>query len=88
MYSGLISKIEKARLYAQEPYRVTLLQFTANFHGDHSDYTVTFDLENWTCSCSFYARHNLCSHTMALQQLLGGMVPVEGAIPGFSTPKI
>ena len=77
MYSGLISKIEKARKYAEEPHRISLLQFTAHFQGDNADHSVTFDNGKWTCTCSFFTRHHTCSHTMALEHLLGNMIPAE-----------
>ena len=81
MYSGLIHKIEKARRYAQEPHRATILQFTANFHGEHDDHTVSLKDNTWNCTCSFFAGHDRCSHTMALQQILAELITVEGAVP-------
>lgn len=75
MDSGLIGKIEKAKWYAQDPSRVTLLKFTALFHGDHSDHVLTFDNGLWHCECAFYASHLICSHTMAVEKQLGEMLP-------------
>ncbi len=75
MYSGLIGKIEKAKWYAQDPSRVTLLKFTILFHGDHSDHVLTFDNGLWHCECAFYASHLTCSHTMAVETQLGEMLP-------------
>ncbi|MCS7206928.1 MAG: SWIM zinc finger family protein [Dehalococcoidia bacterium] len=75
MHSSLISKIEKARLYAQERERVTFQQFTATFRGEHDTYTVTYDAGRWACTCPFFQRQNTCSHTRALEQILGEMLP-------------
>ncbi|MCY4625243.1 MAG: hypothetical protein OXC99_09635 [Chloroflexi bacterium] len=77
MNSGLIGKIEKAKRYAQDPGRLTLLKFTVHFHGDHSDHTVTYEGGSWHCECSFFSTHNTCSHTMAIDAQLGGMIPAE-----------
>ena len=77
MNSGIIGKIEKAKRYAQDPGRITLLKFTVLFHGDHADHTLTYDGGEWRCECSFFAAHNTCSHTMAVDAQLGGMIPAE-----------
>ncbi|MBI2936001.1 MAG: SWIM zinc finger family protein [Chloroflexi bacterium] len=80
MRSSLIGKIEKARRYAQEPERVSLLQFTALFHGEHADYTVSCNQGSWSCSCPFFRGHERCSHTMALQEMLGELIPAAAQL--------
>ena len=77
MNSGLIGKIEKAKRYAQDPGRVSLLKFTVLFRGDHSDHTLTYDSGTWHCECAFFSSHRTCSHTMAVDHQLGGMIPAE-----------
>ena len=79
MDSGLINKIEKARRYAEDPGRVTLIQFTALFHGDHHDHTLTYDHGAWRCDCVFFAGHDTCSHTMAASAQLNDLIPAEFA---------
>ncbi|GBD11171.1 hypothetical protein HRbin23_00823 [bacterium HR23] len=74
MHSSLISKIEKARLYAQERNRVTFQRFTVTFRGEHNTYTVTYDAGRWDCTCPFFRRHQTCSHSMALEHILGEML--------------
>ncbi len=54
MHSSLIGKIEKAKRYAQEPDRVTLSEFSADFRGEHDNYTVTYKSNNWNCTCQFF----------------------------------
>jgi hypothetical protein len=78
MHSSMISKIEKARRYAQERERVTFQSFTATFRGEHNTYTVTFEAGRWGCTCPFFIRHRTCSHTMALEHILGEMVTPPG----------
>ena len=75
MQSSVIGKIEKARRYAQEKDRVTFTSFIANFKGEHDDHLVEYSAENWACSCPFFAGHGFCSHSMALQRMLEGMLP-------------
>ena len=39
MQSSLIGKIQKAHVYAQEPGRIDVHEFSATFRGDHDTYT-------------------------------------------------
>ena len=41
MYSSLISKIEKAKRYAEEPQRITFQEFEVRFRGDNSSHSVS-----------------------------------------------
>lgn len=85
MQSSLISKIEKARRYAQEPDRVTFSGLTAVFHGENDDHKVSFSNENWHCTCRFFSQWQTCSHVMALQQILGKMLPKEALVSPVET---
>ncbi len=71
---GMIGKIEKAKLYAQELDRVTFNTLTVEFHGDNSDYTVTLSPEGWDCNCPGHKQHGVCPHVMALEKLLKPML--------------
>lgn len=79
MQSSLIGKVEKAKRYAQEPDRVTLSEFSADFRGDHDSYTVTYQHNKWHCTCHFFSQRQTCSHTMALQRLFAGVLPEEAS---------
>ena len=74
MQSSVIGKIEKARRYAEEKDRVSFSSLTAKFKGDHGDHIISYQDGKWTCSCSFFLEHEMCSHSMALQKILVGMV--------------
>lgn len=86
MDSSMISKIQKAKKYAEEPERITFESFTATFQGEHGTYTVNYDREEgWQCGCNYFQTRGICSHAMALERLLGVMVeraqikqPAEG----------
>lgn len=77
MQSSLIGKIEKAKRYAQETDRITFSEFSVKFRGDNSSYTTGFKDAKWNCTCSFFSVWKVCSHTMAMQKVLGGMLPTE-----------
>ena len=74
MDSGMISKIQKAKRYAQEPERITMTQFVVTIQGDNSTHRVTYEEGVWTCGCSFFQQRGLCSHTMAMERLLDPML--------------
>ncbi len=77
MNSSLISKIEKAKRYAQERDRIRFSDFQVQFHGENSDHQIGYHGGQWQCSCSFFSRHGLCSHTMAMEKILTNMLPPE-----------
>ena len=85
MQSSLIGKIEKAKRYAEEPDRVTFSALLVKFHGEHDDYSTDYRDGNWHCSCNFFATWGTCSHSMALQRILGNMLPQETPTAQFNT---
>ena len=81
MDSGMIGKIHKAKRYAQERDRIEFTQFSVTFRGENSDHQITFDKGKWNCECRFFASHGVCSHTMALEKILEGMIEIPEAVP-------
>ena len=79
MDSGMIGKIEKAIRYAQERERFEFRQFSVKVRGEHNTHTVSFDEGKLACTCEFYGTRGACSHTIAIEKVLGEMLP--GAIP-------
>jgi len=77
----MISKIEKAMRYAQEPDRINFNQFKVNFTGDHESHMVTYSDGKWTCDCGFFGARGVCSHVMTLERVLMGMVTPAQALP-------
>ncbi|GIW12491.1 MAG: hypothetical protein K6U89_11730 [Chloroflexi bacterium] len=82
MHSSLIGKIEKARRYAQERHRVRFEALAVTFHGENADHTVRLEQGRWHCSCLFFQGWNCCSHTMALERILSGMLPPSAQAQG------
>ena len=77
MQSSLIGKIEKAKLYAREPERINFCEFTVTIRGDNNTHTTSYRGGEWTCNCPFFESRGMCSHTMAMQKVLGVMLPEE-----------
>ncbi len=76
MDSSMIGKIEKAKRYASEANRrVIFKQFSVNLEGDNNIWTVSFDNGKWSCGCHYFLTHGLCQHTMAMERVLGVMLP-------------
>ncbi len=78
---GMIGKIEKAKRYAQERNRVHFETFTVTIDGDNNAHTIQFKDGEWQCNCDFFHSRGRCSHTMALEMILEGMIAspvVEG----------
>jgi UDP-2,3-diacylglucosamine pyrophosphatase LpxH len=69
MYSSLISKIEKAKRYAEEPQRITFQQFDVRFRGDNGSHAVSLHGDEWSCECDHFHTSGLCAHVMTLQRL-------------------
>ncbi len=82
MDSGMIGKIQKAKRYAEELERVRFDEFKVTFEGDHGTHFVSYSDGRWSCDCRFFASRGVCSHTMALERILGATVPLaQGAEP-------
>lgn len=74
---GMISKLEKARRYSQERDRFKVNSLTVTMDGDNNPHVVHYDNGNWTCDCDFFSSRGRCSHTMALEFILEGMVELQ-----------
>lgn len=77
MQSSLIGKIEKAKRYAQETDRITFSEFVVKFRGEHDTYTTSLKDGKWNCTCDFFSKWKICSHTMAMEKVLGNMLPAD-----------
>jgi len=83
MQSSLIGKIEKAKRYAQELDRITFTELSVKFRGTNDSHTTGYKDGKWHCTCDFFAYWGLCSHTMALEKVLGNMLPEEALVTKF-----
>ncbi|MCS6872040.1 MAG: SWIM zinc finger family protein [Anaerolineae bacterium] len=80
--SAIISQVEKAKKYTDEPQRVRFHSFTVSFSGDNHTHTVRYEDGKWECTCNFFKSHGWCSHVIAIERILGVMVS-----PTVRTPE-
>ncbi len=71
---GMIGKIEKAKRYAQEKERIRFTELKVTFDGENNPHSVNFAAGEWSCDCEFFRTRGRCSHTMALEMILEGMI--------------
>lgn len=75
MDSALVRKMQKARQYAEEKTdRVKFLRFEVEFRGNNSLHFVRYEAGQWLCDCHFFQQRGRCSHTMAMEYILEGML--------------
>ena len=77
MDSGMIGKIEKAKRYAQERERFHFETLTVLVDGANNSHRISFADGKWHCDCDYFHGHGVCTHSMALEVLLKGMLPVS-----------
>lgn len=78
MNSSLIGKVEKAHRYADErSRRIEFDGFAVRVHGDNGEHEVRLDKDIWSCNCDFFQSRQVCSHTMAIERVLDGMLSRE-----------
>ena len=73
--SGMINKIQKAKQYASEPERIHFESLRAAIDGNNGNHAVAFEDGHWRCDCDYFRGHHTCSHTMAMERILGVMLP-------------
>ncbi|CAN5804683.1 hypothetical protein BH23CHL8_BH23CHL8_07910 [soil metagenome] len=77
MHSSVIGKIEKAHRYARELDRITVERVSLTFRGDNDTHRVSLDADGWQCTCHYFESFRTCAHILALQQVLGVMLPED-----------
>lgn len=78
---GMIGKIEKAKRYAEQRNRFHFSNFAVTVDGENNPHKVEFAEGKWNCDCDFFKTRGRCSHTMALEFILEGMVSGEEVQP-------
>lgn len=75
---NVVSDVEKSIHYAEEKDRIKIVSFQASFQGEHNTYQISYTDGKWDCDNPYFQSHSICSHTMAMEHLLGNMVkPVK-----------
>ena len=73
---NIVSDVEKAKRYADEKDRLVFITFDVIFNGSNSSHYTSFNQGKWDCDCDFFKSRGACSHTMAMERILKGMLPV------------
>ncbi len=68
--SQLLKKIAKAKIYASQPDRFTRQASRAELRSEHGSRTLTTSGGKWTCDCDFHARYGICSHAIAVKEIV------------------
>ncbi|MGD8813490.1 MAG: hypothetical protein PVI78_03340 [Anaerolineales bacterium] len=71
---GMIGKIEKSKHYAQERERIRFESFRVVLDGKHDSHVIEYVAGAWKCDCDFFQTRGVCSHTMAMERILAGML--------------
>ncbi len=77
MSSSLISKVAKAKLYADDPSRMQFQDFTVAVRGDNDTHVVQLHNGQWTCGCHAFRDDGICAHTMAVERILSITIPSD-----------
>jgi hypothetical protein len=75
VHSSVIGKIEKANRYARERDRIKVEQIAVTFLGDNDTHRVSLTADDWQCNCHYFESWRTCAHILAMQKILGEMLP-------------
>jgi hypothetical protein len=75
MHSSVIGKIEKAHRYARERDRITVEGISVTFRGDNDTHHISLNADGWQCNCHYFESWQTCAHILAMQSILGEMLP-------------
>lgn len=73
---NVVSDVEKSHRYSHETDRLRFQSFDASFSGENSTHNMTYRDGEWGCDCDFFHSRKVCSHTMAMERIVSGMVTV------------
>ena len=74
---GIISRVEKAKVYAEERAdRIDIGSFQATVDGENSNHKVRYDEGKWSCDCGHFSQNGFCAHTTAMEKVLEDMVEI------------
>jgi len=71
--SSLIGKIAKARGYAADRSRWNIFPGGARLRSKHDERILVCTAGVWACSCDYYRDFQICSHTLAVEEVARGV---------------
>ena len=87
MHSSVIGKIEKANRYARERDRITVESLAVTFKGDNDTHRLSLGADGWDCNCHYFQSWQTCAHILAIQKILGEMLPEAAQTSLFPVVK-
>lgn len=87
MHSSVIGKIEKANRYSHELDRITIDGLSLTFRGDNDTHVVTLEADRWQCNCHAFQSWSTCAHVLAMQKIMGPMLPEAAQTSYFGAPE-
>ena len=87
MHSSVIGKIEKANRYSRELDRITIDRLSLTFRGDNDSHVVTLEADRWQCNCHSFQSWSTCAHVLAMQKIMGQMLPEAAQTSHFGAPE-
>jgi hypothetical protein len=79
---NVIGDVEKAKRYAEETDRIHFNTLDVTFHGENNDHHTGHNNGTFTCDCDFFHSRHTCSHSMAIERILAGMIEPAAATVG------
>jgi hypothetical protein len=84
---AIAAKRAKAKRYVAETDRLDIGTLTAELRSEHDTRKVAYDHGTWSCSCEFFAAHGVCSHVLAVGELISRAgVPIAAPDAGLASP--
>jgi hypothetical protein len=77
---NMVSDVEKAKRYSEEKDRIVFAAFDVTFAGSNNDHHTHYDHGKWNCDCDFFKSRHVCSHTMAMERILAGMLTAPAVV--------
>jgi hypothetical protein len=74
MDNGMMRKYEKAKMYAEQPERMSVESLVVQFDGRNNPHTVNLADGVWQCDCDFFVGRERCAHTMALELVMSDLI--------------
>jgi hypothetical protein len=75
----------RAHRYARERDRITVERLAVTFAGDNDAHHVVLEADGWQCNCHYFESWKTCAHILALQEILGVMLPETAQTSLFPT---
>jgi hypothetical protein len=80
--------VEKANRNAHALDRNTIDRLSLTFRGDNDVHHVSLDAGQWHCTCHYFESWGSCVHLLALQKIMGVMLPEEAQVSIFTPAPV